>query len=248
MTSSRKENQWELLHRYWINKSAFVCVCVCVCVCAWAFLQMVKIAEVPCVLLCIFFCFLNCHNNSQDILNYKYLNILKILPLSWQVIHLKWQVVYQCVGIPDSEKRSWGIFSDNIIVTADYVKCNGLWTIVSLSLITWYQKQLHPCVSLQWRHNERDGVSNHQPHDCLLNRLFRRRSNKTSKLRVTGLCAGNRRWPVAGHDCLIKHKNATILQTGLYGQSCGSTLCPVMQVFALQIVTTYTREPALVEL
>ena len=40
-------------------------------------------------------------------------------------------------------------------------------------------------------HNERDGVSNHQPHDCLLNGLFRRRSNKTSKLRVTGLCEGN---------------------------------------------------------
>ena len=45
--------------------------------------------------------------------------------------------------------------------------------------------------SLQWRHSGRDGVSNHQPHDCLLNRLFRGRSKKTSKLRVTGLCAGN---------------------------------------------------------
>ena len=44
---------------------------------------------------------------------------------------------------------------------------------------------------LLWRHNRRDGVSNYQPHDCLLNRLFRRRSNKTSKLRVTGLCEGN---------------------------------------------------------
>ena len=42
-----------------------------------------------------------------------------------------------------------------------------------------------------WRHNGRDSVSNHQPHDCLLNRLFRRRSKKTSKLRVPGLCAGN---------------------------------------------------------
>ena len=49
---------------------------------------------------------------------------------------------------------------------------------------------------LQWRHNERDGVSNHQHHDCLLNRLFRRRSKKTLKLRVTGLCAGNS--PVTG--------------------------------------------------
>ena len=46
-------------------------------------------------------------------------------------------------------------------------------------------------LSLQWRHNGSNGVSNHQPHDCLLNRLFRRRSKKTSKLHVTGLCAGN---------------------------------------------------------
>ena len=45
--------------------------------------------------------------------------------------------------------------------------------------------------SLQWGHNGGDGVSNHQPHDCLLNRLFRRRSKKKSKLRVTGLCGGN---------------------------------------------------------
>ena len=45
--------------------------------------------------------------------------------------------------------------------------------------------------SLQWRHNGLDGVSNHQPHHCLLNRLFGCRSKKTPKPRVTGLCAGN---------------------------------------------------------
>ena len=45
--------------------------------------------------------------------------------------------------------------------------------------------------SSRWRHNGRDSVSNHQPHDCLLNRLFRRRSKKKSKLRVTGFWAGN---------------------------------------------------------
>ena len=45
--------------------------------------------------------------------------------------------------------------------------------------------------SLHWRHNERDGVSNHQPRDCLLSGLIRRRSKNTSKLRVTGLCVGN---------------------------------------------------------
>ena len=51
---------------------------------------------------------------------------------------------------------------------------------------TWYRGK-----SLRRRHNGCDIVSNHQPHHCLLNRLFRRRSKKTSKLRVTGLCTKN---------------------------------------------------------
>ena len=46
-------------------------------------------------------------------------------------------------------------------------------------------------VSLQWRRNERDDVSNHRRLDCLHDPLFRRRWKKTSKLRVTGLCVGN---------------------------------------------------------
>ena len=49
----------------------------------------------------------------------------------------------------------------------------------------------HFRVPLQWRHDERDGVSNHKPHDCLPKRSFRHRWEKTSKLRVTGLCEGN---------------------------------------------------------
>ena len=51
-------------------------------------------------------------------------------------------------------------------------------------------------ITLQWRHNEHNAVSNHQPYVCLLRRLFRRRSKKKSKLRATGLCAGNS--PVTG--------------------------------------------------
>ena len=46
-------------------------------------------------------------------------------------------------------------------------------------------------IPLQWRHNGHYGISNHQPHHCLLNPLFRRKWKKTSKLRITGLCAGN---------------------------------------------------------
>ena len=65
------------------------------------------------------------------------------------------------------------------------------WTVYSTA---WYSL---PCLlvagqcTLQWHHNRHDSVSNHQPHDCFLKRLFKRRSKKTSKLRVTGLCAGN---------------------------------------------------------
>ena len=51
-------------------------------------------------------------------------------------------------------------------------------------------------ITLQWRQNERDGVWNHRRLDCLLNRLLRRWSKNTSKLRVNGLCEGNS--PVTG--------------------------------------------------
>ena len=55
----------------------------------------------------------------------------------------------------------------------------------------WYK-----ATTLQGRHNRRDSVSIAQLHDCLLNRLFRRRSKIISKLRFPGLCADNS--PVTG--------------------------------------------------
>ena len=61
---------------------------------------------------------------------------------------------------------------------------NVWWLIVS------HQKTVSH-TTLRWRRNGHGGVSNHQPHHCLLNRLFGCRSKKTSKLHVTGLCAGN---------------------------------------------------------
>ena len=50
--------------------------------------------------------------------------------------------------------------------------------------------------TLHWRHNWRDGVSNHHTRDCLLNRYAGADQRKKSKLRVTGLCVGNS--PVTG--------------------------------------------------
>ena len=60
-----------------------------------------------------------------------------------------------------------------------------------IASIDWNVKRIITGSSLRWRHNGHDCVSNHQPHHCLLKRLFGCRSNKTSTLRVTGLCAGN---------------------------------------------------------
>ena len=46
-------------------------------------------------------------------------------------------------------------------------------------------------IPLHWRHNERDRFSNHLRLDCFLNRLFRRKSKKTSNLRE-----GSHMWTV----------------------------------------------------
>ena len=64
-------------------------------------------------------------------------------------------------------------------------------------------------LSIQWRHNERDGVSNHRCPDCLPNRLFWRRSKRTWKLCVTGLCEGNS--PVTGEFPAQRASNAEIV-------------------------------------
>ena len=84
--------------------------------------------------------------------------------------------------------------------------CSYMWeqaTVASITLVSVVVCWTANCsfvkrcdYTLCWRHNGRDGVSNDQPHDCLLNRLFRHRSKETAKLRVTGLCVGTS--PVTG--------------------------------------------------
>ena len=80
---------------------------------------------------------------------------------------------------------SWK-FHDTTMLGTWWKRCHRRtdWTI---HIAAWSQLKS----ALQWHHTGHDSFSNHQPHDCLLNRLFRRRSKKASKLRVTGLCAGN---------------------------------------------------------
>ena len=67
----------------------------------------------------------------------------------------------------------------------------NIWTVSEIECrvepITRWNDQYK---TLQWRHNERDGVSNHRRLGCLLNRLLMCRSKEISKLRVTGLWKG----------------------------------------------------------
>ena len=69
----------------------------------------------------------------------------------------------------------------------------NIWT--NVGLVYWRTKPqqviFQITCTLQWRHNWLNNVSDDQHHDCLLKRLFRHRTKKTSKLRVTGLCTGN---------------------------------------------------------
>ena len=67
----------------------------------------------------------------------------------------------------------------------------GLARVKCKTAVTPHSNHSAIIVPLQWRHNGLDSVSNHQPRHCLLSLLFGRRSKKTSKLRFTGLCAGN---------------------------------------------------------
>ena len=106
----------------------------------------------------------------------------------------------------------WGFHWDwywDWMLSFDKFRCSQWWILrkyddisVSVKKTSQMDAIKHPisylsynkCIALLWRHNGRNGVSNHQPHDCLLKRsfsMFRCRSKKTSKLRVAGLCATN---------------------------------------------------------
>ena len=107
-------------------------------------------------------------------------------------------------------------------------------------------------VSLRWRHNGHDCVSNHQPRHCLLKRLFELRSKKTSKLRVTGLCAGKSPGPVNSphkgpvtrkmlpfddvimlKQCMIRNNTG---RSSIYTQPL--CCCPELNIFSMLFICT----------
>ena len=84
--------------------------------------------------------------------------------------------------------KDWHTVIENEIYPRNL--CFGVWLYISQILQDYFTSpyasiRLLQCqwsipVTLQWRHNNRDGVSNLQPHDCLFKRLFRRKSTKAS--------------------------------------------------------------------
>ena len=110
------------------------------------------------------------------------------------------------VTLPQTMTYIYALRTDYQIVIYPFAMPSPLLALQDL-INTKPNSQISQCTSLHWRHNDHDGVSNHQPHGCLLNRLFGRRSKKTSKLRVTGLCTGispgpmnsPHKWPVTGN-------------------------------------------------
>ena len=66
---------------------------------------------------------------------------------------------------------------------------NGIYT-AEMYDTTCGVKQSVSMSSLQWRQNERDGVPNHQLHDCLLHRLF--------KAQIKANIIVPRHWPLCG--------------------------------------------------
>ena len=153
-------------------------------------------------------------------------------PLPWQSL----RIIVCCIPVPYQEDKSLQL----IWRSAPAGSSAGAWSSnqlrVLLSSRSGDGRLLTTCLNqgvwlpLLWRHNERDGVSNHGRFDYLLNRLFRRRSKKTSKLRITGLCEGNS--PETGefpaqrpvtrkmfpfHDVIMHPWSRAILRNGMSG-------------------------------
>ena len=137
-------------------------------------------------------CIFNFH--PQGSVNCKYLQIIPCMnipshtnnnQIKYEILYeVKWKIAFEIVGF-------------RILTTWQYshwVNCTNGNKMISQTFSELEQQR--KIWSLQWRHNDHDSVSNHQPHGCLLKRLFRRRSKKTSKLRVTSLCVVNSPGPV----------------------------------------------------
>ena len=110
----------------------------------------------------------------------------------WLYKDLTFGLLYAWTTISQCTLKTATCHDANSFVTGGTGSCRNNNLHCRLWRQSWHDDNSWSSASAwQWRHNGCDGVSNQQPHHCLLNRLFGRRSKETSKLRITGLCAGN---------------------------------------------------------
>ena len=94
--------------------------------------------------------------------------------------------------------------------------------------VTMFIARRSALMTLLWRHNEPDCVSNHQPHDCLLNRLSgtdqRKHQSSTSLAFVWGIHRGPvnspHKWPVTRKmfpfdDVIMRKRNDFLAVTNM---------------------------------
>ena len=122
--------------------------------------------------------------------------------------------------------------------TIVYMACCSYLSITSNDLsLTLRGHKFSAENALRWRHNGRDGVSNHQPHHGLLNRLFRHRSKKSSKLRVTGLCAGNSPGTCAFHAQMASNAENVSIWWRHHGVAAYGKICDIWYGKTIMILT-----------
>ena len=95
-----------------------------------------------------------------------------ITPSCFQLLLCLWKVLYADYALNY-------LFSNKKVSQFLPELLNEIFTMVTNLHVSTPTNMINPSKShpimhlLQWRHYERDSVSNHQPHECLLNRLFR---------------------------------------------------------------------------
>ena len=90
----------------------------------------------------------------------------------------------------------------------------------------WSMPFLVWSMPLQWRHNGRDSVSNQQPHDCLLNRLFRRSHRKHHSSASLPFVRGIHQGPVnSPHEWPVTRKTFPFDDVIMLCDNCTRSCC-----------------------
>ena len=143
------------------------------------------------------------HITSYHII-YHIISYQIISHISFHIISIGFTLVCHLFG------RYWDFFRAYLLVKSfvHWVTVDKIYDYLLFNLIavTWKGKVciriMAPAIvsrwralSLQWRHNGRGGVSNHQPHDWLLNRLFSTDQIKHQSSALLAFVRGIHRWP-----------------------------------------------------